>query len=129
MRDARSEAEADPSFPPIVFLYPGTPEQGEAFFGREGFDVPAVADPDGSIFEAFGLGAARWIQMFGPESLACGLRAASKGHGIGMPAGDVRRMPGAFLVEDGRVTWEHRPRHIGDQPRWSDVPRVVQGIG
>jgi hypothetical protein len=33
-------------------------------------------------------------------------------------------MPGVFLVEDGRVVWQHDYRHAGDHP---DFAAIVNG--
>lgn len=89
---------------------------GDAFFADRWPEASAIADPEGRLFDAFGLGRGRLGQLFGPGVWAAGLRAARKGCGIGRPVGDVLRMPGFFLIREDRVVWQHVARHVGDQP-------------
>ena len=69
----------------------------------------AVADPDCTLYEAFGVGRGGLGELFGPAVMACGFRAIRSGHGVGKVQGDPWRMPGFFLVRDGEIAWEHRP--------------------
>ena len=66
--------------------------------------------------------------MFGPEVVACGLRAAKNGSYGGKPVGDTRMMPGAFLVQRGSgvakttsIVWTHTYRHIADHPSFQEI--------
>ena len=123
--DLRLASESDPAFPPVLFVHPGTAEQGVPFFERLDPEARTVADPQGAIARDFGLRRGGLRELFGPSVWACGLRATRKGHGIGRPTGDVRMMPGMFLVHEGRILWEHRPRHAGDHPDFARLPAVL----
>jgi len=120
--DLRRTVDADPAYPPVVFVHLGAVADGEAFFGKYDPTARAIADPAEGLFKAFGLGRGRLIQMLGPEVIACGLRATFKGHGQGKPIGDPWILPGLFLVEGDRILWDHRARHAGDHPDFAAIP-------
>lgn len=73
------------------------------------------AEPD--AYAAFGLTRATNAELFGPEALAAGVRAAMRGHHIGVPGREVRMLPGTFAIDaDGIVRAAHYARHAGDLP-------------
>ena len=115
MQDVRGATE-DPTFPPILFFFQGSPEEGAAFFERFWPEARAVSDPERFFYGAFGIGRGRLGQLLGLRVIAAGLRAAFKGNWIGRPVGDPRVMPGLLLVENDRVTWRHDFEHAGDRP-------------
>lgn len=112
----------------MILFYQGTPEEGEAFFRSTWPQARAIADNAKTYYHAFGLERGNLKQMFGPEVLACGVRAAQKGHMVGKPTGDPWQMPGMFLMQGAAVVWQHDFRHAGDQPDLEDILRVVEGL-
>jgi hypothetical protein len=122
--DVRRAKAADASYPPVLFFYQGTVEQGRAFFDGLWPEARAVADPDKRFYDGVELERGSVGQMFGGQVWACGVRAAAKGHFVGAPVGDPWTMPGVFLVEaDGRVLWQHDFAHAGDHP---DFARLAE---
>ena len=107
--------------PDILLVYQGSVEDGREFFQRFWPEARAVSDTTKQFYQAFGLERASLKQMFGPEVVACGLRAAAKGSVAGTPVGDTRMMPGAFLVKDSEILWEHNYRHIADHPNFDMI--------
>jgi len=79
-------------------------------------DAPRVADPEGRLYEAFGLVHANWRQYFNAESLKRMVMAWLDGHGVGQPAGDVERMPGVFLMVNGAIRKAFRHKLVSDRP-------------
>lgn len=130
--DVRRAAEAVPDYPPVVFVYQGTPSEGEAFFADLWPDARAVADAEQQLYRLFGLARGSAAQMFGARVWACGVRAALKGHFIGKPVGDPWMMPGVFVVHGEQVLWQHDFVHAGDHPnipKLADVVRDLRVIG
>lgn len=122
VKDLREIAEKHPSYPPVLFFYQGSVEEGQAFFRRLWAEARAVADPDKRFYDALGIQRGGMREMFGPEVFACGMRAAAKGHFIGQPVGDPWVMPGLFLVDaQGAVVWSHDFRHAGDHPDFLSI--------
>jgi hypothetical protein len=115
-------AAADADYPPVVFVYQGTPQEGEAFFADLWPDARAIADPEQQLYHLFGLARGSASQMFGARVWACGVRAALKGHFIGKPVGDPWMMPGVFVVQGEQVLWQHDFAHAGDHP---NIPKLV----
>lgn len=128
VQDLKEMVQGRADAPAILFFYMGAPEEGEAFFSHFWPEARAVADAERVFYRAFGLTRGSWKQMFGLEVLACGIRAASKGHGLGRPVGDPLRMPGLFLVQGSEVRWEHAFKHAGDHPDFIRLPSVLPGL-
>jgi hypothetical protein len=58
--------------------------------------------------------------------VACGLRAAAKGHVLGRIVGDPMQMPGMFWVRGGEILWRHDFRHAGDHPDLAALPALLR---
>lgn len=115
MKDLREAS--GPGFPPVLFVHQGDPDDAEAFFARMWPEARAIEDRELVLYRAFGLGRGTMGQLLGPGTLRSGLRAAMKGHFGGKPSGDVRVMPGAFLLtEDHTVAFAHHAENAGDHP-------------
>jgi peroxiredoxin len=101
----------------LAFVHLGTEEKAAWFFTPYGLeDAPRVADPDGKLYEAFGLARAELRQFLNQESILRMLVAWLNGHFVGLPAGDVQRMPGAFLIVDGEIRKAFRHKLVSDRP-------------
>jgi peroxiredoxin len=101
----------------LAFVHLGTEEKGNSFFTPYGLqDCPRFADPEGKLYEAFGLARAELKQYLNQESILRMLVAWLNGHFVGLPAGDVQRMPGAFLVRDGELLKSFRHKLVSDRP-------------
>ena len=125
MKELRQVAEADASYPDILFFYQGSVEDGADFFKRLWPEARAASDPERRLYAAFGLERGGIKELFGPEVVACSIRAATKGIVGGVPVGDTRMMPGAFLVRDNQILWQHNYRHIADHPDFARIPALV----
>ena len=127
LADLREFVEADRRFPPVLFFFQGSPTEGRAFLRRYWPAARAVSDPELRVYAAFGVERGGLRQMFGPGVWAAKRRAESKGHESGERSGDIFMMPGAFLVEGGRVLWSHHYRHAGDHPEFERLPELLAG--
>jgi hypothetical protein len=105
----------------------GTPAEGDAFLGERWPEARAVSDPDQQLYSALGLGRGRLGQLFGPRVLLAGLKA--RRFGVGKPVGDPLVMSGWFLVEGGRVVWEHRHEHAGAERRYDELAAALGELG
>jgi peroxiredoxin len=102
---------------PLAFVHLGTEEKAQWFFRPYGLlDVPRFSDPQGKLYEAFGLVRIELRQFLNFESIRRMLGAALKGHFVGYPAGDIQRMPGAFLLERGEIRKAFRHKLVSDRP-------------
>lgn len=118
-------AQHDPTYPPVVFVYQGTLEQGPMFFDRLYPGAVAVADPDGELYLAFDVERGRLRAMFGAQAWKCGLRAVRQGHFINRKVGDPWTLPTIFAVRNHSIVWEHRGEHAGDHPPVALIPQML----
>jgi hypothetical protein len=92
-------------------------EAAKQFFNTHGLeDVPRISNPSGSLYEAFGLDRAGLREMLSPSVWFRGISAIASGNFPGRPRGDVLRMPGAFVVKDGRIAKSYLHRTIAERP-------------
>ncbi len=102
----------------MLFVHPADVAAGDEFFASTWPEARAIADPRLVLYVAFGLERGGLMQFVGARPLVCAIRALVKGNGIGRPVGDVRQMPGAFVVRSDRVLATHVATHAGDHPDW-----------
>src|ERR1700683_1343313 len=102
---------------PIAFVHLGTEEKARWFFKPYNMlDVPRFSDPDARLYQAFGLLRAELRQYLNSESILRMLGAWFRGHFVGFPAGDIERMPGAFLIDRGEIQKAFRHKLVSDRP-------------
>jgi hypothetical protein len=87
-------------------------------------DVHRFADPEARLYQAFGLVRADWRQYFNLESIGRMLGAWLNGHRAGLPAGDVERMPGVFLLTNGEIRKAFRHKLVSDRPDYLSLANV-----
>jgi len=102
---------------PLAFVHLGTEEKAQWFFKPYGLlDVPRFSDPEGPLYQAFGLLRWEWRQYLNSESILRMLLAWTHGHFTGIPVGDIHRMPGAFLMDHGEIQKAFRHKLVSDRP-------------
>ncbi len=88
-----------------------------AFCRQHDVPFPCLADPERKAYAAYGLHGATLAQLFGPRVWWRGFSAVVRGYSAGNPVGDIRQMPGVFLVDrQGIIRFIHRYRDIADNP-------------
>lgn len=98
-------------------MHLGTEEKAQKFFAPYSLaDAPRIADPEGELYQFFGLVRAELRQHLNRESIQRMLIAWLHGHWIGLPAGDVQRMPGAFLLYNGEIRKAFCHKLVSDRP-------------
>ncbi len=99
--------------------------KAEKFFAPHALeDVPRIADPEGRLYQAFGLVRANLRQYINPESILRMVKAWLDGHWAGLPAGDVERMPGVFLMVNGEICRAFRHKLVSDRPDYLALATV-----
>jgi peroxiredoxin len=102
---------------PLAFVHLGTEEKAKWFFTPYGLlDVQRFSDPQGRLYQEFGLERAELRQYLNVESITRMFGAWLHGHFVGYPAGDVQRMPGAFLMQRGEIRKAFRHKLVSDRP-------------
>lgn len=102
----------------LVIAHLEGPSTAEPLLQRYGLaDVATISDPTAQVYESCGLERGDVKQLVGPRVLWRWLTAALVARrGAGWTGADVRRMPGAFLIENGRILRAFRHRTTADRP-------------
>lgn len=123
--DLRAASESEAGFPRTLFFFQGTPTEGRAFMRRDWPGMRAVADPDGDMYEAFGIERGGLLQTLGPPVWRARRRAMAKGHVNGPRSGDVWRLPGVILASGHRIEWVQPIRHAAELPDFDGIAACV----
>jgi peroxiredoxin len=108
----------------LAFVHLSDEASAQKFFTTRGLEnLPRFADPDGILFQAFGLVRANWRAYLNYESILRTLMAWLNGHWLGMPAGDVQRMPGTFLIHNGEIRKAFRNKLVSDRPDYLEMAK------
>ena len=109
----------------IVLAHMGSAEDFSAFAGRYGLaDIPAVADPQRTLYKGLGLRRGRMLQLLGPRVLWAWAMSTLAGHLPGSIKGDPLQLPGAFLLHHGRVLKGHAYRDAADKPDYVALAKL-----
>ena len=112
----------------VVLVGLGLVEQTAAFKKRFDVPFPMIADPEKRLFEAFRLKQASAGALLSAKMVFRGVTAMAKGHGIGVPKGDVRQLPGVFIIDtDGRILFSHHASGPADHPAPDVLLDVLKG--
>lgn len=125
----REQIEADGT--QICFVYmPQLGKDGsemtqvaERFFAKHGVgDLPRIADPAQTLYQAFELRRGSLWQLFGPGVWWRGFIATVFGrHLVGKLVGDGFQMPGVFLLKNGTIKRAFRHKTAGDRPDYCEL--------
>ena len=124
---ARLRRQVEASGTRIVLGHMSTAEGFAAFAGRYGLeDIPAVADPQCTLYKSLGLRRGRVMQLIGLRVLWAWLKSTLAGHLPGSIKGDPLQLPGAFLLHHGRVIKSHTYRDASDRPDYVMLSTPLQ---
>lgn len=110
---------AQKSCPPLIFFFQEELTDGIEFFKSLWPESRAISDTKQYFYKSFGIRKASVMEMMGPKSIVCALRATSKGHHVSTKIGDIWMMPGAFAVQENKILWHHKFKSVGDHPEWA----------
>ncbi len=107
-------------------MHLGTEDRAAKFFAPYHLDdLPRFSDPDGKLYDAFGLVHAELRQYLNRESIYRILMSWTEGNFIGLPAGDIQRMPGAFLLQNRQILKAFRHKLVSDRPDYLQLSTVI----
>jgi alkyl hydroperoxide reductase subunit AhpC len=110
----------------VVLVGLGTPAESAEFAAKYKVPFAIVADKDKKLYRKFGLKQMSPLGFLSPGLALKGVAAIAGGHGIGMPQGDVRQLPGVFLINTtGQIVFSHFAGNPADHP---DVATLMAAI-
>jgi peroxiredoxin len=99
----------------VVLVSLASPHDTRAFAKHLGLPFTCVSTADGVAHRAFGVRKGSFAEIIGLKVLAAGVRAFFSGHRQGRAKGDVRVLPGTFVVDGaGRIVAAHYGANSAD---------------
>lgn len=112
----------------VVLVHQGTDDDLRPLLEKHGLGgLDRASDPGARLYESLELRRGSFGQLFGPSVWLAGLRATLRGHLVGRLVGDGFRMPGVFLIRDGRVVSAYRHRTAADRPDYAGMACATPG--
>ena len=101
----------------VVLVGMGTPSESAEFAAKFNVPFPIVADPEKKLYRKFELKQMSTLGFFSPSVALKGVAAIVGGNGIGRPQGDVRQLPGVFIINTaGQIVFSHFSGNPADHP-------------
>jgi len=113
----------------IAFVHMGQKEPIELLEKYRLTDVHLFRDPSCSLYDAFGLKMGGFGQLFGPNVWWRAFLAFFQGHRTGRADGNMLRLPGVFLIQDGEVVRSYRHGSAADRPDYVQLATVPADTG
>ncbi len=119
---ARDRAAIESAGTGIALVHMFSEQQAAEYFAKYNLqDVPRISDPDCRLYHEFGIPRGSHAQVAGPKVWWRGLQATIfKRHGVGRIIGDVRQMPGAFLIHKGQIVQSFDYKTSADKPDYAE---------
>ena len=110
----------------VVLVGMGTPSESAEFAKKFNVPFPIVADPQKKLYRRFELKQMSTLGFFSPSLALKGVSAIVGGHGLGMPQGDVRQLPGVFIINTaGKIVYSHFSSNPADHP---DAKTIIAAL-
>jgi peroxiredoxin len=113
----------------LLLVGMGTP--GECSDFKNKFDVPfpMVSDPEKKLYQAFELKQMPPWKALSPALALKGISAVARGHGLGIPVGDVRQLPGVFVIDrKGSVAFSWPADDPSGHPSVEEILSAVDSL-
>jgi peroxiredoxin len=109
----------------VVALGLGKPKHARLFCGKLAPEISCYTNEDTKLYRTYGLGHGRSLkQALGPAMWKAVMRATLRGHRQGKATGDIKMLPGTFIVDkQGVIQFARYSKHIGDHP---DISQLLQ---
>lgn len=126
LTDLRAQrAEIDRAGATLVCVHLESDARAAATLARYGLEtVPHISDPEARLYAALRLRRGGVRELLSPRVLtAWFVTAVLRVRGAGWSGADVRRMPGVFVVREGRILRAFRPATSADRPEYAAMCR------
>jgi peroxiredoxin len=112
---------------PVVAIALGKPKHAVRYCGQLAPSIDCYCDDEETaVYTAYGLEQGSATRFLNPGLMKATVRAMAAGHRQGKATGDVRMLPGTFIVDgEGRIQYAYYSDHAGDHP---DLARLLPSI-
>ncbi len=113
----------------VVLVGMGTPEESAAFEMKFAIPFPLISDPKRSLYQAFGLKQVSLPGLLSPTVAIKGMLALARGHTLGVPIGDIRQLPGVFIINtNGQIVYRHIAGDPSDHPDPDSILAALENV-
>ena len=110
----------------IVAIGIGQPKHARRYCGKLAPSLDCYTNEETDVYRAYGLKRGGLGQLMSPSVMRAGMRATSSGFQQGKSTGDVKMLPGTFIIDtDGAVQYAYYSRHAGDHP---SISKLLQAM-
>lgn len=109
----------------LVFVHMAEEHYGDQHLRDYGLkDEEHISDPDMSLYEYFGLQKGGFRELYGLKIWTRMLNMKHKGV-TNQPLGNMRQMPGIFLIQNGKVINQFIHKSAADKPDYMEISNVA----
>lgn len=115
----------------VIAVAMGEPKHVDRYCRRLAPSITCLTGDAGgeAAYNAYGLREGSFQEIASLGVLKAGFRAMRKGYVGGQPVGNVKMMPGTFIVDtQGRIAYTFYSNHVGDHPTIDDVITAARQI-
>jgi len=112
----------------VIAVGQGKTKHARNIGGRLAPSVNCLVREDDSLHRTYGLEELTVIEglLQSPGLMTAGMRAVSRGHVQGQTTGNIRMLPGTFVVnQEGVIQVAHYNKHAGDHPDISGILKAI----
>ena len=122
----REKSRFDQAGAQVVLVGMGSPQQTAAFAKQFEVPFPILSDPKQKLYRTFELKRMSTLGFLSPAVALKGVAAMAQGHGVGVPQGDVRQLPGVFVIDtEGRIVYSHYAADPADHPNAETILKAL----
>lgn len=113
----RSKVRFDDADARIVLVSMGSVEETAAFKRKFDLSFPMVSDPDRELYNIFQIGFMSISSILTPKMAMRTVSTLARGHGVGIPQGDIRQLSAVFIIEtNGIISYAQYAKDSADHP-------------
>jgi thioredoxin-dependent peroxiredoxin len=111
----------------VFVVLQSAPETLASLTQKEDWPFTIISDPEGKIFQLYGVDAGGIIKYLHPAGLIAAIKAISRGFRHGKFEGKETQLPAAFaMTGDKLIKYAHYGEYISDMP--SSLSKMIIGI-
>jgi peroxiredoxin len=113
----------------VLLVGMGSPAECTEFKCRYGVPFSMVSDPEKKLYQAFELKSMSPWKVLSPTLVVKGMAAVARGHGLGLPVGDVRQLPGGFVVDrKGKIVFSRPADDPAGHPSVEEILTALKSL-
>jgi peroxiredoxin len=113
----------------VVAVAMGEPKHNQQFCGKLAPSLRCLTDETTEPYSLYGLNQAGLGQIASLNVAKNGMQAALQGHQGGIVYGDVKMLPGTFVVDmQGKIAWAYYSKDVSDHPTNETIIKAAVAV-